>query len=172
VLNGADYIILIIASLSGIIGLWRGFVKEVFALVIWSASLLLSYFYYPSVSEIIPVSDTVNIPWIRKALAAALILICALICGGLVSAIVQKLVKITGLSGTDRVLGLVFGFARAATVIMLLLMILPATSPVSEQGWWQESLLIPAFLEFEDWARSVLEAVSIWFTTLLGGAKT
>ena len=171
-LTGVDYIILVISGLSAMIGLWRGFIKEVFALGIWAGAIGLAYFFYPEVSEIIPLEKTGDSPWINNSIAAGLIVVCTLVCGGLMSFIIQQLVKVTGLSGTDRLLGLVFGFARGATIIMLLVMVLPSFTPIAKQSWWIDSQYIPIFLGFEDWARSILEAIGVWLKTVFGGGET
>ena len=60
-----------------------------------------------------------------------------------------KLVSSTGLSGTDKTLGLVFGVFRGFLIILAIVIILPELVPVSSDQWWTESKLIPFFQSFE-----------------------
>jgi membrane protein required for colicin V production len=52
-----------------------------------------------------------------------------LVAGGLLSAILQKVVKATGLTWVDRFLGAGFGLVRAAVVCIVIVLVLSAFSP-------------------------------------------
>lgn len=69
----------------------------------------------------------------------------------MLSALVNK----TGLSGTDRLLGAVFGAARGILVISALLLVAQLT-PSQQSGWWQGSVLIPHFAPIENWLKGFL----------------
>ncbi len=59
----------------------------------------------------------------------------------------RKLVETTGLTGTDRFLGFLFGSARGVLVCIIgLIAIRPFAS---DADWWGESEFSPALLEFE-----------------------
>ena len=58
---------------------------------------------------------------------------------------ISQLVSKTGLSGTDRVLGLVFGALRGALVVSAMLFFMDAFSSADETDWWKASQLIPEF---------------------------
>jgi membrane protein required for colicin V production len=64
------------------------------------------------------------------------------------------LVKATGLTGTDRVLGMVFGLFRGALLVVILIAVLKLT-PLVNDPWWSESTLIEHFEKLETWSRSV-----------------
>lgn len=165
--NGADYLILSVVALSALIGLWRGFVKELFSLLNWVLAVALTYFFYHPLGLQLPIGEAAT-PWIRDVIAAILIFVCTLVAGGLLSSAATSLVKATGLSGTDRLLGFVFGLARAGSIVLMLLLFLPNVTPIEEQQWWLNSRLIPVFLEFENWALELNENVMAWFNNLLG----
>ena len=91
----------------------------------------------------------------------------------------STLVESTGLSGTDRLLGLLFGSARGILIALLVLMGL--RSVAAETSWWQASVLQPHLLAMEDevrdWlgrARQIIEDVAPQDTefTLTGGDKS
>ena len=70
-----------------------------------------------------------------------------LIVGGIVQWAIAKLVESTGLSGTDRILGFVFGGARGAIVCIVALI---ALRPFAiDAHWWQASRLQRELLAFE-----------------------
>ena len=160
-MTGADFAILGVVIISALIGVFRGFVKEVFSLANWLVALSLAYLFRDKVGAALPLGEGVS-PMISSLAGSALIFITVLILGGLISSLVHKLMKATGLSGTDRSLGVVFGLLRGCILILALLIILPSLAPVAEQPWWQSSKLIPAFLDFEDWAISLMNDIVVW----------
>ncbi len=56
-----------------------------------------------------------------------------------------QLVQKTGLSGTDRVLGVVFGLLRGVLIVAAVLFFVDAFTSLSSSSWWMESQLIPEF---------------------------
>jgi membrane protein required for colicin V production len=77
--------------------------------------------------------------------AAVLILVFGvLIVGAIVAYLLSVLVDKTGLTGTDRLLGMVFGAGRGA-VLVALLVFLATLTPVAEDPWWSQSRLLPKF---------------------------
>jgi membrane protein required for colicin V production len=73
-----------------------------------------------------------------------------LILGALVNYLFSQLVERTGLSGTDRLLGLVFGVVRGLLLIGILVL-LGNISEVSKAPWWTSSQLIPQFQPLAHW---------------------
>ena len=65
-----------------------------------------------------------------------------LLIGGLVGWLISMLVEATGLSGTDRFLGLGFGFGRGA-LLAGVLALAGGYLGFSQDQWWQESRLMP-----------------------------
>jgi membrane protein required for colicin V production len=67
-----------------------------------------------------------------------------LIAGALIAHLLATLVEKTGLTGTDRLLGMVFGAGRGAVLVALLVFVATFT-PVTRDPWWSESTLLPKF---------------------------
>lgn len=61
--------------------------------------------------------------------------------GALVNLVMTKLVGSTGFSGTDRLLGMIFGVLRGLVVVSVVVLIMGLT-PMPEEPFWQESTMI------------------------------
>ncbi|NQZ24535.1 MAG: CvpA family protein [Colwellia sp.] len=143
-----DYAILAVVGISTLISLVRGFVKEAVSLVIWiSAFFIASKFYENLANLLTSISDQT----LRNAAAIAILFITTLIIGALVNYLIGQLVSKTGLSGTDRVLGLVFGALRGVLITSAILFFMDAFTPVSSSNWWIKSQLIPEFTLIVEW---------------------
>ncbi len=49
--------------------------------------------------------------------------------------------KATGLTGTDRLMGLLFGVTRGVIIVMAGLIVLTEILPVKQDLWWQQSVM-------------------------------
>ncbi|RDI98257.1 CvpA family protein [Dyella solisilvae] len=147
-MNWADYIILAVLALSVLIGLWRGLISEVLALAVWAAAFWVAWTFGPSVSGYF--EHSIHLPSVRLLVGYGICFLTVLIAGALVRFLVSKLVEGTGLSGTDRLLGMVFGFARGVLLVTLAVFLL-GFSAVTRDPWWQESVLLPQFKELAAW---------------------
>jgi membrane protein required for colicin V production len=137
-----DYVIIGIIALSAIIGLARGLIREVLALGVWIAALLAAWFFYRPVAE--QLTPWLSTPSLRMGAAVVLIVLGVLIAGAIVGWMLSLLVEKTGLTGTDRLLGMVFGAGRGAVVVALLVF-LASLTPMIEDPWWSQSELLPRF---------------------------
>jgi len=85
----------------------------------------------------------------RQLAAWLMLFVGTLLFGAMVNFLLGKLVSSTGLSGTDRTLGLVFGVFRGLLVVLALVVMLPEALPVDQDLWWTSSKLIPVFMSFK-----------------------
>ncbi len=160
-MNWADWTILAIVAISGLFSIRRGFVKEALSLVTWVAAFIIARLFTPALTVVL--ADYIQTPSFRIGAAFISLFVITLIVGALLSNLVGMLVEATGLSGTDRMLGMGFGIARGAIIVVVLIALLGQT-PAVQDAWWQESQLIPHFVLMEAWTKDVATEVGqmIW----------
>ncbi len=143
-----DYAILTVIGISTLISLVRGFVKEAVSLVVWISAFFVASTFYPKLATLLTnISDQT----LRNAAAIAILFITTLILGALVNYVIGQLVQKTGLSGTDRVMGLAFGALRGVLIVSAILFFMDAFTPASSAAWWETSQLIPEFQVVVEW---------------------
>ena len=141
----ADVVIGIVIVVSAVFGLMRGLVREVLSLVIWVAALLLGIAFADSVAAMLGLDLSAAL---QTAIGFAIVFIAVLVAGAFAQRFLGGLVESTGLTGTDRTLGLLFGTVRGAAVVLVALILL---RPFAEsRAWWAESLIAPPLLTFEN----------------------
>lgn len=159
-MNWADWAIVVILTLSSLISLSRGFIKEAFSLVIWIAALLFANLFSHHLDHLLV--NTITTPSLRAMTAFIGVFIAVLIVGSLISYLIGMLVKATGLSGTDRLLGVCFGFIRGLLIVMILLIYVPSFIPIKKDPWYQQSTLIPYFVPYETTVKDIIGSVTHW----------
>lgn len=153
-----DVVILALIALSAILSLFRGFVREALALASWLVALWVAVSFYEELALFIArelQSPLLHTPSAQKITAFVLLFICTLLVGILINSLVSKLVDRSGLTGTDRMLGILFGIARGA-VIVAILVLFAGLTPMPQDPWWQDSQLLGYFVEFANWMRNFL----------------
>nr|WHW29675.1 putative CvpA family protein [uncultured bacterium] len=148
-----DFIIIGLVLVSVVVGLLRGFVKEVFSLLIWVAAFLVAQNYTENVAGWL--EGSVSLPSARMAIGFAGLFFVTLLIGGLLNYLIGQLVEKTGLSGTDRLVGAAFGIIRGLAVVVALL-IMASFTPLKSDPWWSESPLIQRLLPLSEWATTLM----------------
>lgn len=141
-MNWTDELILAVLLLSVLVGLWRGLVSEIMALGIWMVATWLAWHYGPMVAARLPAS--VDLPSARIISGYLLCFIAVLVAGALLRFVLDRLIESTGLAGTDRLLGMVFGLVRGVLLVTLTVFLLGFTA-FARDPWWQQSQLLPRF---------------------------
>ncbi|RMG29771.1 MAG: CvpA family protein [Gammaproteobacteria bacterium] len=149
----ADYVIIAILAVSTLISFFRGFVREALSLATWVAALWVALSFSPRVAEFL--SRWIETPSIRSLVAILVLFLLVLLAGGILSFLVSALVEKTGMSGTDRALGMIFGLVRGV-VLVGVLVLLAGLTPAPRDPWWQASRLMPYFVEVAQWMRGWL----------------
>ena len=149
----ADYAVIGIIVVSILVGAIRGFIKEAFSLAVWAAAFLVAFQYSGAVA--LQLESHIELPSARTALAFVGLFLAVLLVGGLVTFLIGKLVEKTGLSGTDRLLGGVFGGIRGLCLV-LAIMLVAGLTPVPQDPWWQQSRTIQSLMPLAEWSAKFL----------------
>ncbi len=150
-----DYVIIGIIALSALIGLIRGLVREALSLVAWVIAIWVGITFAHDVADLDVLTSHITIPSLRLMAGFTALFIVTLMLAAIINFFIAKLVDKTGLSGTDHVLGVLFGIARGVALVAIIVMLAGATFLVKDP-WWKESVLIDDFQNIAVWLRGFL----------------
>jgi membrane protein required for colicin V production len=147
-----DIVIVIAVTISVIIGIVRGFVKEAISVTALLVAIWAALYFGPAVGEISEswIASRELQVWFGRILVFTVVLSI----GGLLGWGISKLVRLSVLSGMDRLAGAAFGAARGILLAALLVLV-GDYAGFSNDDWWQNSIFIPH-----------LEAVAEWITIM------
>ncbi|WP_367607218.1 CvpA family protein [Legionella sp. W05-934-2] len=131
-LNWLDYTILGIVLLSTLTGILRGFIKELIALCIWVLAIWLAYHYANHFDGFF--QGWVEDARLRYGIGFIVIMVGTLIIGGIGNTFLGFILKKSGLSTTDRILGMGFGLLRGAFIVSLVLVVIQMTSLAKQES--------------------------------------
>jgi len=143
-----DILIAVAVVISVIVGIIRGFVKEAISLAALLVAIWAALYFGPSVGEISDswISSQELKAWFGRVLVFAVVLSI----GGLLGWGISKLVRLSVLSGMDRLAGSAFGAARG--ILLAALFVLGGEfAGFDNDPWWQKSILIPHLGVVADW---------------------
>lgn len=135
-MSAVDWVLLAVLALSLLVGAWRGVVYELLLLAAWVVAFVLAQWYAPAVADRVPMGNASE-P-LRYAAGFALVFIGAVFAGGLVAALIKKLVAAVGLRPVDRLLGMVFGLVRGLVLLLAVTVVVNMT-PLGTSAAWRES---------------------------------
>ena len=146
--NAADWLIVAVVLISGVLGLARGFIKEALSIVVLLAAVFFAMLLAPSQTHWF--ESKIALPSLRYLAAFATIFIGTLLAGSVVGLLAGGLVKLTGIGALDKLLGLLFGGARGVLLCLGLLMFVSWLAPVKQDPWWREAKLIAPIMQLEE----------------------
>ena len=145
-----DIVIIFAVTISVIIGIVRGFVKEAISITALLVAIWAALYFGPAVGEVSEswIASKELQMWFGRILVFAIILSI----GGLLGWGISKLVRMSILSGMDRLAGAVFGAARGI-LLAALLVLAGEFAGFSNDDWWDRSLLIPYLEQVAEWIK-------------------
>jgi len=158
-----DWIIVGAIAISALISIKRGFVKEMLSLTSWVLAFIVARVFSGQLDTLL--SGMIQTPSARFVAAFVILFAATLIIGAMINHLVAELIRATGLSGTDRLFGVVFGVARGLVLVTAAIYGLQMTA-VSQDPWWQNSALIPKFEMMVHWSKGVLPDAAETILTL------
>ena len=138
-MNWADYGILAIVILSILIGVLRGFIRELFGIGTWVLAILLAVLFGAKLA--VALQYDIATPLVRMGVSYGGLFLAGLLIGGILTALLVARVRQSRFSSADRTLGAGLGLIRGILLVGLVVL-LARTVDVSEEAWWRESALI------------------------------
>jgi membrane protein required for colicin V production len=134
-----DWALLGALAISIVIGIFRGFTREVLGLASWILAIVAALLFAPAAA--VYLEPHISVPSMRIASAYGLVFFTGLVLGAIVTAIVSALVRKSPLSGIDRSIGAGFGLLRGVLLAVIIVWLVGLT-PARQDPWWRESLFI------------------------------
>lgn len=151
--NSVDLCVIAIVGLSVVISLWRGFVREALSLVTWVVSVWLGIEYAASTRTLfVGLVSNAHLQLIAGFLTVFLVV---LISGTIINFLISKVIHKTGLSGTDRLLGSLFGFTRGVMIVAVMFVVVDGTQ-LKQTTSWKQAQLMPHFRPVAAWLQHFL----------------
>jgi membrane protein required for colicin V production len=135
-----DYLIIALVVLSAIVGIARGFLREIIALATWIAALVIAWHYGGRLEPYL--GGLLAPPSVRPWAARAILLVGVLLVGAAIGAVLTHLVRVSLFRGTDRFLGFLFGVVRGLVILGVLVLVCQ-TLRLDDEHWWRSSMLLP-----------------------------
>lgn len=139
-MTGFDYVVLGAVALSLLLGVWRGVVSEILALLAWVAAFVSARTWAAPAGEMVAVG--VAEPAWRQVAGFLAVFVAVLVLFALARWLLSLLLKAVGLAPLDRVLGAVFGIARGVLVVWVVVLLAGLTA-LPQQQWWRQAMLAP-----------------------------
>jgi membrane protein required for colicin V production len=119
----------------------------------WAGALVAAFYEYSTKNLLPYVSPYVETPWLAEALSAGAVFLVVLILLMVIVAWISNQVQGSVLGGLDRTLGILFGLARGAFLILLAYIVAGVFLPMTER--WPEpvrqSRALPVVAEGAAW---------------------
>jgi membrane protein required for colicin V production len=153
--NAFDWVVIVILSLSALLSLWRGFVREAFSLAGWVLAFIVANLGAVTLADAI--GDLIANRTGRYIVAWALLFVVVLVSSSIAAKLLSKVISASGLGVLDRMLGMVFGFLRGALIVMALVFVVREVIPESERSLLAESELMPHVDVLLSWTMRTFE---------------
>lgn len=140
-LTPVDWGILVVLFSSIVLSLWRGFAREAVSLAGWVAAFVFANMFVAELASVL-------VRWIDNLTgsyiaAYALLFVGTLVMAGIIARLSAQVVKVSGLSLLDRILGTVFGLARGIIIIVVAVYIIQHVLPPQDLQFLHRSQLMP-----------------------------
>jgi membrane protein required for colicin V production len=140
-LTPVDWGILVVLFCSIVLSLWRGFAREAVSLAGWVAAFVFANMFVAELASVLMRwIDNVTGSYIA---AYALLFVGTLVLAGIIAKLSAQVVKVSGLSLLDRILGTVFGLARGIIIIVVAVYIIQHLLPPQDLQFLHRSQLMP-----------------------------
>jgi len=148
-----DYVLAVMLGLPALRGLFRGLLKELFALGSWLLAIVIGLQYNAEVAFLL--HNSIADPITRIFSAFAILVAITLLFATLINFLLSELIYKSGLGLLNRLCGFCLGFIKGS-MLVLILIFLAGLSAIPEDLWWKQSLLIPPFQALAVWLKEYI----------------
>ncbi len=141
-MTGIDIVILLMIGISGIISWFRGFMREAISLLTWFIAIAITFLYSYKFANLLP--DSIGGTTSRVITSAIILFFGVLLVGWLTGTLLKKFLSTLKMSTVDRLIGFLFGLARGAVIVTVVVLLLNLTG-IPQEPWWHESFFLPKF---------------------------
>ena len=146
-----DAVVLAVLAVSALLAFMRGLVQEVLGVGAWIGAALVALALRPTVAPLL--HGTVEPAWLADALAAGGVFLVVLVVLKIIISFIARFVQDLVLGGTDRALGLLFGIARGAFLVILAYILGGMVLPAADR--WPEAVrdarMLPLVVDGAHW---------------------
>ena len=165
--NAVDWTIITVLSLSILLSLWRGFVREAVSLAGWIAAFFIANMFVGAM-EVVLTQWISNVTG-RYVAAFAILFVATLVMANVLGALGKQVVRVTGLSLLDRLLGTAFGFARGIIIVLVSVYLLKQLAPPQNLKWLDQAQLMPHVDMLGQWVELLFSRYSAGQNLLISG---
>lgn len=132
-----DYVFFGVLGVSAAVGLWRGLVSEVIALLAWVVAVAAAWRFSGAAAEVL--TGVVAEPMWRHVGGFVLIFVSVLLVAALLRFLLKELLRAVGLGAVDRLFGALFGLARGLAIVFALVLF-GGLAGIAQEPWWSNAL--------------------------------
>jgi membrane protein required for colicin V production len=129
-LTSLDYVLLVVAFLSVLIGFKRGFVREIISLLIWVIAFVVAVLFTGTMAQ--KLGTYFQPQWVAEFIGFIVLLVVVLFVGKLVGMLLASAIGHGGAGALNYLLGGLLGLLRGIVIAALIIFILSHT-------FWKES---------------------------------
>lgn len=152
--NWVDYTILGVVAFSTLISFFRGFMREAISLAAWVLGLLVSLKY--AIILQVYLAPWVTSESIRYFITFVVLFLVIVLSGLIINIFVHILLNKSGMSITDRFIGLFFGAARGIAIVAIMLLMLTHFGTFTESLALSQSKVATRFKPIVTWLNGFL----------------
>lgn len=149
-----DWAIILVVLISTLISIWRGAIREIFSLATWVIAALVGFKFNDLLVPFFSAFTSSESLQLAGSFLSLVILV--VVIGTIIGISLSRAISTVGLTGLDKVLGMVFGCARGVLIVAMVVLFAGSTE-LPAQLWWKDSLLIPQIEpianEINDWIK-------------------
>lgn len=152
-MTSLDWVFAFALLASMALGMWRGLIQEIVAVVGWVAAFVLAQQFGERVGQMLPMSTSSGA--LRYAAGFAAVFVGTVLASGVLGWLLRLLAQAVGMRPADRALGALFGLLRGM-VLLLAITVLVMATPLQEHALWVEA-------KSAEWLLAVLRGLkAVW----------